>query len=92
MGAASITRRGWEQSGRDTRGAGASHGAHVGRRGMAGHLHLDSAGAGGALGDAIHGGEAGIIMGSWRRRGPVHLAQLEISIHEQVAQVQALVP
>ena len=74
----------------DTRSVGALAGAHVGRRGMIGLLHLASAGVGGAVGAAIHGGEAGIITGSWRRRGPIHLAQLEISINEQVAQVLAL--
>jgi hypothetical protein len=59
---------------------------------MAGLLHLDSVGVGGAVGDAIHGGGAGTIMGSWRQRGLVHLAQLEISIHEPVAQVPAHAP
>src|SRR6267378_1614701 len=75
----SITRRGLEESGMDTRSVGALGGGHVGRRGMTGHLHLDSAGVGvGVGGAAIRGGEAGIIMGSSRQRGPIHLAPQEI--------------
>ena len=53
---------------------------------MIGVLRLDSVGVGGAVGAAIHGGEAGIIMGSLPQRGPVHLAQREVFSPEQVAQ------
>ena len=82
----SITRRGSEESGMDTRSVGDLAGARVGRRGMTGHLHLDSAGVGvGVGGAAIRGGGAGIIMASWQQRGPIHLALLEASTHEQVA-------
>src|SRR6267142_4319801 len=52
---------------------------------MIGVLHLDLVGVGGAVGGAIHGGGAGIIMASWQQRGPIHLALLEASTHDQVA-------